>query len=785
MTAGAAGLDGSNPAGAYFGVISGLGGMAITGGHEELLGHNTYRGGTLVTNGAILSVNNSASLGASTSTLTLNNGTLVADASITIPQPVKLLGAPPGTDLINLNSYNVTLSGPVSGPGVLTVVNSGSLNLTGTVSGLGGIVLGPGVTFTASAGASAGIGTTPITLVPGSGAAVDLFTGSVHVVGPLDVVNGATPELIILPGDSLVGVGSVNATVVVQGGGAKAPGDGPGTIFVNAAVVNLPGSSYTVEIDGPISSATNCTNPVGCAGQYSSVVVTGGNTYTANGTIVPILRGIGAPANNNYTAPVSSMYTAVQASGGVLGSFASLTQPAVGAGLVQGTRFDALYANADASTTTTSAIAYAQNASGNPTAVNLWVTPASYQNLTPWNTSLTQNQNQVAFALDALRGVNDLNLAASLPAGLKNNAQATWDFGKLFPQQPQNLPGVFNTLSGEVATDAKLVSFEMTNQFLNFMLDTSLNGAAAKSGWRPTPRSVMQPRPGRPRRLALNSAGARGARHSAAASMRTATRQWARPASARASTAPVAAWIIAGSPDTVTGFAFAGGATNWSVAQGLGTGRSDVFEGGVYGSTHFGPAYLAGALSAANHWMTTDRLAFAGDKLQAAFNAQSYGARVEAGWRYTTQWAAVTPYVAGVAQRFLTPTYSETDLVGGGFALRYNSGSATEIRGEIGARLNSRVAINDDVALILHGRGAWAYQSVTDPGLVATFEAALAPGALPEVTWASPSTVRWCQRAWRSPRPVPSSGSRTTGRCWAISAANSAAARSPTPGLER
>ena len=179
------------------------------------------------------------------------------------------------------------------------------------------------------------------------------------------------------------------------------------------------------------------------------------------------------------------------------------------------------------------------------------------------------------------------------------------------------------------------------------------------------------------------------------------------------------------SPDTVTGFAFAGGSTNWSVAQGLGTGRSDVFEGGVYGSTHFGPAYLAGALSAANHWMTTDRLAFAGDKLQAAFNAQSYGARVEAGWRYTTQWAAVTPYVAGVAQRFSTPSYSETDQVGGGFALRYNSGSATEIRGEIGARLDSRVAINDDVSLILHGRGAWAYQSVTDPGLVATFEAAL------------------------------------------------------------
>jgi len=43
VTAGGAGPDGSNPAGAYAGVISGLGGMAITGGHQELLGHNTYR----------------------------------------------------------------------------------------------------------------------------------------------------------------------------------------------------------------------------------------------------------------------------------------------------------------------------------------------------------------------------------------------------------------------------------------------------------------------------------------------------------------------------------------------------------------------------------------------------------------------------------------------------------------------------------------------------------------------------------------------------------------------
>src|SRR5262249_26056160 len=163
----------------------------------------------------------------------------------------------------------------------------------------------------------------------------------------------------------------------IQDGGAKAPGDGPGTIFVNAPLVNLAGSTYRVEIDGLLPSAVNCTNPIGCAGQYSSVVVTGGNTYTANGTIAPVLRGIDPPANTAFTAPVASMYPAVLAAGGVLGSFTSLTQPAAGAGLVKGTRFDALYVNADAPAGTPSATTYAQNAAGNPTAVNLWVTPAS------------------------------------------------------------------------------------------------------------------------------------------------------------------------------------------------------------------------------------------------------------------------------------------------------------------------------------------------------------------------------------------------------------------------
>jgi len=37
-------------------------------------------------------------------------------------------------------------------------------------------------------------------------------------------------------------------------------------------------------------------------------------------------------------------------------------------------------------------------------------------------------------------------------------------------------------------------------------------------------------------------------------------------------------------PDTTVGFAMGGAGTDWTIANALGTGRSDVFQGGIYGS---------------------------------------------------------------------------------------------------------------------------------------------------------------------------------------------------------
>ncbi|MGB6344922.1 MAG: autotransporter outer membrane beta-barrel domain-containing protein [Xanthobacteraceae bacterium] len=168
---------------------------------------------------------------------------------------------------------------------------------------------------------------------------------------------------------------------------------------------------------------------------------------------------------------------------------------------------------------------------------------------------------------------------------------------------------------------------------------------------------------------------------------------------------------------TSYGFALSGGGTNWNLAGGLGGGRSDAFQAGVYGTTHYGPLYLSGALAFANHWFSTNRIAV-GDSLTASFQGQSYAARGEAGYRYgvpvTGTIIGVTPYAALQVQTFHTPGYSETDLSGGGFGLTYNAMSATDTRSELGARFDNLTVWND-MPLILRGRLAWAHDWVTNP----------------------------------------------------------------------
>ncbi len=105
-------------------------------------------------------------------------------------------------------------------------------------------------------------------------------------------------------------------------------------------------------------------------------------------------------------------------------------------------------------------------------------------------------------------------------------------------------------------------------------------------------------------------------------------------------------------PGSLVGFALAGGQTSYGLSTGLGTGKSDAFQSGAYGSQRFGAAYISGILAYSYHRMTTDRtVTIAGaDHLRASFDAHNWGGRIEGGYRLATPVVGITPYGAYQAQ---------------------------------------------------------------------------------------------------------------------------------------
>jgi outer membrane autotransporter protein len=176
----------------------------------------------------------------------------------------------------------------------------------------------------------------------------------------------------------------------------------------------------------------------------------------------------------------------------------------------------------------------------------------------------------------------------------------------------------------------------------------------------------------------------------------------------------------------VVGFALAGGGTAWSLAAGLGGGRADVFQAGLYGVQRNGAAYLSGALAFAAYWASTSRTVtlLGADTLSGSYNAQNIGGRLEAGYRIGERAGfGVIPYAAVQAQRFWTPAYGESGSLGvpDPFALAYAAQAATAVRTELGSRFDQIIAQSSDMSVALIGRAAWARNWQSDPNLTATF----------------------------------------------------------------
>jgi len=144
-------------------------------------------------------------------------------------------------------------------------------------------------------------------------------------------------------------------------------------------------------------------------------------------------------------------------------------------------------------------------------------------------------------------------------------------------------------------------------------------------------------------------------------------------------------------------------------------------QGGAYGISWFGPAYIAGAASFSNHWFTTNRSVL-GDTLTANFVGQGYGARAEGGYRVAVlPTFGVTPYGAVQVQDFNTPAFSETDVTGGGLGLNFAAQNSTDVRTELGSRFDAPTLLYGK-PLVVYGRVAWAHDFVSNPALGAVFQ---------------------------------------------------------------
>lgn len=735
----------------YTGLTSATGGSIILGdatGAATLPGNATLNGGNLavangslgsgtinINGGSALFVGFTAGLNATAGTATINNGGTVtfqnsataggaqinntglvdfADTATSANATILTTGtgllqfrnsATAGNATISMgNGTSLTFGGNASGGTARLIVNTGGqLDIsqtnagigTGSIEGGGDIFLGSksltvggnnlstsfsGVLQDGGVGAGAGGSLTKV----GSGtltlSGTNTYTGATTVNDGTLIVDGSIANssgVTVNSGGTLGGIGTVAATTI-NNGAALAPGAGIGTITVNGNVIFNAGSKYNAEVSATTSDLTNVT----------------GSANLAGGTVNATSLG----------ATLGRRYTLLSATGGLGGtSFAGLSWP-------------------------------------NFTGVLSYDANNAYLTLTGMalgsGTSLNNNQRNTASAISAF-----FNGGGTLPTG----------FTALFGQTGSQLGNSLNQLSGEASTGVQQSVFANADLFMSSVFANALKPAAvaaeqgAALGYAPrrnasaaaqdayaavTPRDRAR---GLDQRWNVWATGYGGnmriSGDAAAGSHETTSRVYGVAAGA----------TYRASPDTTFGFALGGAGSTFDLGGGLGSGRVDTFNGGLYGRYAMGQQYVAAALAYAWHDAATDRtVTVAGtDTLHASFHPQALTARVETGRRYAFGGFGVIPYAGLQSTAFFRPAYGETATSGSSqFALNYASKTATATRTELGARWDKAVAVAGGT-LTFEARTAWAHDWNTDRAATATFQTL--PGATFTVYGAAPT----------------------------------------------
>lgn len=703
------------------------GGMSVNDAHVQF-GSATDTGtvqlqfavGTSVSTGTTLAVNG-GTLQATDSILSFFTGnagstTVAAGAVLDYNDHTSALRNLLGAGTVNTGSSAATtisimngdFGGVIQGAGRLSLSFgvSGTVTLTGANTYTGGTTINSGHTLQLGNGGTTGSivgnvvnnGTFAINrsnnmafggIISGTGAfeqngtggtvltAVNTYTGATTVNAGTLIVDGSVASSTLttvnangaLGGSGIVGAAQINAGGYFSPGGAGAPG----TSMTLASLAMQSGASFSVFVDPTTSSFANVT----------------GNAALG-----------GATVRTHFAA----------------GSYVAKQYMILTAGSITGT-FDPTVSNLGLPSGFNTTLSY--DATQTHAYLNLAL------NFVPPSGNLNVNQQNVGNAI-----INYFNTNGTIPMV----------FGSL-------TPAGLTQLSGEVGSAPQQATFNAMNQFMGVITDPFIAGRGDPVNAFGAPNTyagetaLAYARKRKPndalaaiytkapvahafeQRWSVWAAGFGGAQqtdgNTVVGSNNTTSNLYG--------TAVGADYRI--SRDTLVGFALAGGGTNFTVANALGGGRSDLFQAGAFFRHIVGPAYITGALAYGWQDITTDRtVTVAGvDRLRAEFNANTYSGRLEGGYRFVTQGVGLTPYAAAQFTTFDLPAYAEQAIVGSNqFALAYGAKSVTDTRTELGLRTDKSFARADGI-VTLRGRLAWAHDFNPDRAIGATFQTL--PGA--------------------------------------------------------
>jgi uncharacterized protein with beta-barrel porin domain len=559
--------------------------------------------------------------------------------------------------------------------------------------------------------------------------------GSFGVLAGTTVTNTITPTVItgnvgVSPGSVVTGFppGIVVGGTIHAGDAVALQAQSDNTI----AYLNLAGRPVTQDLTG--QDLGGKTLIAGVYGYTSSAQLTGTLTLDGQGNpnsvfIIKIASGLTTASNSRINlingAQGGNVFFQVGASA-TLGTTTSFIGDILA--------LTSITLNTNASIICGAALARnGQVALDNNTITICQTVAASASSVLP--SSATDNQRAVANSIDTF---------------VRNGGTLPLPFANLLSfLSPSQLESAFTQLSGEAGTGAAQAGTQAMNSFLSLVTNPF---AQNRPFAQPRPVSPAMPVKAISVTPALNPpdarrwgiwAGAYGGQTNAAGDALGVGSHDRSVSDAGFATG--LDYLV--TPYTVAGFALAGGGTRYGLSQGLGSGRSDMFQAALYSLTRVDAAYVSAAIAYGFHQFNTDRfVTVAGtDHLAADFDANNIGARLEGGYRFavpSVNWPGqygFTPYAAAQVQSFRTPSYSETALSGSSiFALSYDARTITTTRTELGTWLDWSIPVDYGTRLSLLGRAAWAHDFWSAPDITAGFLAL--PGSSFVVTGAAPAT---------------------------------------------